>query len=81
MRQKRNGLGVCAAMGPCNPRATHTDGPMTERRLRVQARWLNRQVLTPGAESRLGFLAPLFFSMGAHGSIRAVGHFGLSEVA
>ena len=22
MREKRNGLGVCAAMGPCNPRAT-----------------------------------------------------------
>ena len=36
MRQKRNGLGLCAATGPCNPRATHTDGPMTERRLRVQ---------------------------------------------
>ena len=36
MRQKRNGLGVCDAMGPCNPRATHTDGPLTERRLRVQ---------------------------------------------
>ena len=36
MRQKRNGLGVCAATGPCNPRATHTDGPLTERRLRVQ---------------------------------------------
>ena len=35
-RQKRNGLGVCAATGPCNPRATHTDGPLTERRLRVQ---------------------------------------------
>ena len=42
MRQKRNGLGVCAATGPCNPRATHTDGPLTERRLRVQAAlWLN----------------------------------------
>ena len=25
MRQKRNGLGLCAAMGPCNPQATHTD--------------------------------------------------------
>jgi len=36
MRQKRNGLGLCAAMGPCNPQATHTDGPLTERRLRVQ---------------------------------------------
>ena len=35
MRQKRNGLGLCAAMGPCNPQATHTDGPLTERRLRV----------------------------------------------
>ena len=46
MRQKRNGLGVCAAMGPCNPRATRTDGPLTECRLRVQAR---RQVLTTGA--------------------------------
>ena len=46
MRQKRNGLGVCAAMGPCNPRATRTDGPLTERRLRVQAR---RQVWTPVA--------------------------------
>ena len=27
MRQKRNGLGVCSAKCPCNPRATHTDGP------------------------------------------------------
>ena len=36
MRQKRNGMGVCAATGPCNPRATHADGPLTERRLRVQ---------------------------------------------
>ena len=35
MRQKRNGLGLCAAMGPCNPQATHTDGPLTERRLRA----------------------------------------------
>ena len=49
MRQKRNGLDVCAATGPCNPRATHTDGPLTERRLRVQLRWLNGQVLTTGA--------------------------------
>ena len=49
MRQKRNGLGVCAATCPCNPRATHTDGPLTERRLRVQLRWLNGQVSTTGA--------------------------------
>ena len=49
MRQKRNGLGVCAAMGPCNPRATRTDGPLTERRLRFKLRWLNRQVFMPGA--------------------------------
>ena len=48
MRQKRNGLGVCAAMGPCNPRATRTDGPLTERRLHVQVA-LNRRVWTPGA--------------------------------
>ena len=46
MRQKRNGLGLCAATGPCNRRATRTDGPLTEPRLRVQAR---RQVWTPGA--------------------------------
>ena len=31
MRQKRNELGVCAATGACNPRATHTEGPLTER--------------------------------------------------
>ena len=47
--QKRNALGVCAATGACNPRATHTDGPLTERRLRVQLRWLNGQVSTTGA--------------------------------
>ena len=55
MRQKRNGLGVCAATGPCNPRATHTDGPLTERRFAFKLRWLKRTVLTPGALSRLGF--------------------------
>ena len=49
MRQKRNGLGLRAATGPCNPRATHTDGPLTERRLRFKLRWLNRQVFMPGA--------------------------------
>ena len=49
MRQKRNALGLCAATGACNPRATHTEGPLTERRLRVQLRWLNGQVLTTGA--------------------------------
>ena len=49
MRPERNGLGVCAATGACNPRATHTEGPLTERRLRVQLRWLNGQVLTTGA--------------------------------
>ena len=49
MRQKRNALGLCAATGACNPRATHTDGPLTERRLRFKLRWLNRQVFMPGA--------------------------------
>ena len=44
MRQKRNALGVCAATGAFNPRATHTEGPLTERRLRVQLRWLDGQV-------------------------------------
>jgi hypothetical protein len=44
MRQKRNALGACAATGACNPRATHTEGLLTERRLRVQLRWLNGQV-------------------------------------
>ena len=68
MRQKRNGLGVCDAMGPCNPRATHTDGPLTERRLRVQARWLNRQVWTPGAWSRLGFSGSERARTSVHGS-------------
>ena len=41
MHQKRNGLGLCAATGPCNPRATRTDGPLTERRLRVQVALLS----------------------------------------
>ena len=49
MRQKRNGLGVCAAMGPCNPRATRTDGPLTERRLRVQAALAQRPGIDDGS--------------------------------
>ena len=60
MRQKRNALGLCAATGACNPRATHTDGPLTERRLRVQAALAQ----PPGIEAGclvsamiLGFLA------------------------
>lgn len=52
MRQKRNGLGLCAAMGPCNPQATHTDGPLTERRLRVQV------ALAETASVDAGCLAP-----------------------
>ena len=52
MRQKRNGLGLCAAMGPCNPQATHTDGPLTERRLRVQV------ALAETARVDAGCLAP-----------------------
>ena len=81
MRQKRNGLGLCAATGPCNPRATHTDGPMKKRRLRVQVVLAQ----TPGSDAGclvstgiLGFLAA---SPGVHGCIRAAGHFGLSEAA
>ena len=52
MRQRRNGLGLCAAMGPCNPQATHTDGPLTERRLRVQV------ALAETASVDAGCLAP-----------------------
>ena len=81
MRQKRNGLGLCAAMGPCNPQATHTDGPLTERRLRVQVALAETDSVDAGCLSRLGFLASSLLLLGAHGSVRAVGHFGLSEAA
>ena len=67
MRQKRNGLGLCAAMGPCNPQATHTDGPLTDVDCACELRWLKPPVLTPGA-----------WRPRIH---RAVGHFGLSGAA
>ena len=60
MRQKRNGLGLCAAMGPCNPQATHTDGPLTERRLRVQVALAETASVDAGclvSAGILGFLA------------------------
>ena len=60
MRQKRNGLGLCAAMGPCNPQATHTDGPLTERRLRVQVALAETDSVDAGclvSAGILGFLA------------------------
>ena len=60
MRQKRNVLGLCAAMGPCNPQATHTDGPLTERRLRVQVSLAETDSVDAGclvSAGILGFLA------------------------
>ena len=60
VRQKRNGLGLCAAMGPCNPQATHTDGPLTERRLRVQVALAETASVDAGclvSAGILGFLA------------------------
>ena len=59
-RQKRNELGLCAAMGPCNPQATHTDGPLTERRLRVQVALAETASVDAGclvSAGILGFLA------------------------
>ena len=61
MRQKRNGLGLCAATGPCNPRATHTDGPMTERRLRVQVALAQPPGIDAGCLVSAGILGLLVF--------------------
>ena len=61
MRQKRNGLGLCAATGPCNPRVTHTDGPLTERRLRVQVALAETAGVDAGCLVSAGILGPLVF--------------------
>ena len=62
MRQKRNGLGLCAAMGPCNPQATHTDGPLTERRLRVQVALAETDSVDAGCLFSAGIGLPCCFS-------------------
>ena len=62
MRQKRNGLDVCAATGPFNPRATHTDGPSTERvDCAFKLRWLKPPGVDAGCLVSAGVLARLVF--------------------
>ena len=67
MRQKRNGLGLCAAMGPCNPQATHTDGPVMMAALRLLGpmdctRLSKRCLLTPKPTDLCHSAGPAFLS-------------------
>ena len=81
MHQKRNGLGLRAATAPCNPRATHTDGPMMERRLRVQVTLAQTLGSDAGYLVSAVILSFLASSPRAHGSIRAVSALKLSKTA
>ena len=73
--------GLVRRHGPVQPPGYTHRRPIDGASIACKLRWLKPKVLTPGALSRLGFLASSLLLLGAHGSIRAVGHFGLSEAA